>query len=141
MTTRQRLLFVNGIVLALFAVPSFFMDIRAIFLGAGPLTSLLRGMPAAGIGFLEAHGLAAILAFCFLAAGRKQAVPGRGWHITAAATHALLGIANIALWQIFVIVDNLPLGYVSTGVHFVFATLQLIAAFTSTRAAAGALRY
>ena len=127
MTTRQRLMFANGVALGLFAVPSFLLDIRAIFFGAGPLLTALRGEPSSGIGFLEAHGLAAILAFWFLYVGRTQASPARAWHFTAAAVHTLLGASNIALWQFFVFMDMLPLGYVSTGVHIVFAVLQSVA--------------
>ena len=127
MTNRQRLMFANGIVLGLFAVPSFFMDIRAIFFGAGPLVAVLRGEPSSGIGFLEAHGLAAILAFWFLYVGRTQPSPARAWHFTGAAVHTLLGGSNIALWQMFILADMLVLGYVSTGVHIVFAVLQFVA--------------
>ena len=124
---RQRLMFANGIALGLFAVPSFFMDLRAIFFGAGPLVTALRGVPSSGIGFLEAHGLAAIFAAWFLYVGRTQAAPARAWHFTGAAVHTLLGASNIALWQFFVFMDLLPLGYVSTAVHIVFAALQCVA--------------
>jgi hypothetical protein len=142
MTTRQRLMLANGIVLGLFAVPSFFMDIRAIFFGAGPLVTALRGEPSTGIGFLEAHGLAAILAFWFLYVGRTQQAPARAWHFTGAAVHTLLGASNIALWHFFVLMDMLALGYVSTGVHIVFAMLQVVAGAraASSRAAARSLR-
>jgi hypothetical protein len=37
------------------------------------------------------------------------------------------------LWQIFVIVDALPLGYVSTALHIVFAVLQTAAALSVAR--------
>ena len=141
MTSRQRLMFVNGIVLGLFAVPSVIADARAIWLDAGPLTAVLRGMPGAGIGFFEAHGLAAILAFWFLYVGRKQPSPERTWHFTAAATHALLGASNIALWQIFLVTDMLVMGYVSTTVHLVFAALQFVTGLRAPRAATGAPRY
>ena len=124
MTNRQRLMFANGIVLGLFAVPSFFMDIRAIFFGVGPLVTALRGEPSSGIGFLEAHGLAALFAFWFFYVGRTQASPARAWHFTGSAVHTLLGASNIALWHFFVFMDMLVLGYVSTAVHIVFAVLQ-----------------
>ena len=132
MTNRQRLMFANGIVLGLFAVPSFFMDIRAIFFGVGPLVTALRGEPSSGIGFLEAHGLAAILAFWFLHVGHTQASPARAWHFTGAAVHALLGGSNIALWHFFILGDMLALGYVSTGVHVLFAVLQSVAGERAT---------
>ncbi|KGQ18549.1 hypothetical protein LF41_575 [Lysobacter dokdonensis DS-58] len=142
MTSRQRLMFANGIVLGLFAIPSFFMDIRAIFFGAGPLVTALRGEPSSGIGFLEAHGLAAIFALWFLYVGRTQAPPARAWHFTGAAVHTLLGASNIALWHFFIFMDMLALGYVSTAVHIAFAVLQFVVGMraTSHRAAADALR-
>jgi hypothetical protein len=40
--------------------------------------------------------------------------------------HTLLGACNIALWQFFVFMDMLALGYVSTAVHIVFAVVQLV---------------
>jgi hypothetical protein len=70
-----------------------------------------------------------ILAVWFWRAGHT-ADPERAWHFTAAAAHTLLATCNILLWSIFVICDVLPLGYVSTGVHCVFAVLQLWAALS-----------
>jgi hypothetical protein len=119
-------MFANGIVLGLFAVPSFFMDIRAIFFGAGPLVTALRGIPSTGIGFLEAHGLAAIFAIWFFYVGLTQPKPARAWHFTGAAVHTLLGASNIALWHFFIYMDMLVLGYVSTAVHIVFAVVQFV---------------
>jgi len=133
MTNRQRLMFANGVVLGLFAVPSFFMDIRAIFFGEGPLVTALRGIPSTGIGFLEAHGLAAIFAFWFLYVGLTQPKPARAWHFTGAAVHTLLGASNIALWHFFIYMDMLALGYVSTAVHIVFAVVQFVVGARATR--------
>jgi uncharacterized protein YbbK (DUF523 family) len=79
-TTRQLVLKANGVILGLFGVISFFMlDVRAVWFDSGPQTAVLRGMPAAGVGFLEAHGLAVILAIWFWRAGRA-AYPERAWH-------------------------------------------------------------
>jgi len=131
-TTRKRILRVNSIILGLFGAISFFvLDVRGIWFNSGPQTIVLRGMPAAGVGFLEAHGLAVILAIWFWRAG-GAADPERAWHFTAAATHALLGACNITLWSIFVICDVLTLGYVSILVHCVFVVLQLWAAWSVT---------
>jgi hypothetical protein len=52
--------------------------------------------------------------------------------LTAAAVHILLGASNIALWRIFILCDVLPLGYVSTSLHCLFAVLQLMAARCAT---------
>ncbi|UHQ19026.1 hypothetical protein LVB87_12665 [Lysobacter sp. KIS68-7] len=133
MHLRQRLMFVNSVFLGMFAVVSFFMlDIRGIWFGAGPLSHVVGAQPVSGLGFLEAHGLAAILAFWFLRVSRTP--PERAWHFTASAVHTLLGSANIALWHIFTVGDAMVLGYVSTGMHIVFAVLQLFAGLRAGRA-------
>jgi hypothetical protein len=127
-TLRQRILKANAAFLGGFGSVSFFMlDVRGIWFGSGPQAAVLRGEPASGIGFLEAHGLAVILAVWFWRAGRA-ADPERAWHLTAAAVHTLLGTCNIALWRIFVLCDVLTLGYVSTALHGLFAILQFAAA-------------
>jgi hypothetical protein len=126
--TRQLVLKANAAFLGLFGAVSFFvLDVRAIWFSAGPQVAVLRGEPAAGIGFLEAHGLAVILAIWFWRASRSQS-PDRAWHLTAAAVHTLLAFANISLWRIFILCDVLTLGYVSTSLHCLFALLQLVAA-------------
>src|SRR5262245_26101622 len=127
-TVRQRILKANAAFLGGFGSVSFFMlDVRGIWFGSGPQAAVLRGEPASGIGFLEAHGLAVILAVWFWRAGRS-ASPERAWHLTAAATHTLLAAANISLWRIFILCDVLILGYVSTALHCMFVALQLAAA-------------
>src|SRR5262245_51434990 len=103
------------------------LDARGIWFDSGPQVAVLRGEPASGVGFLEAHGLAVILAVWFWRAGRNES-PDRAWHLTAAAVHTLLATANITLWRIFILCDVLALGYVSTGLHCLFVGLQLAAA-------------
>src|SRR5262245_49766209 len=111
------------------------LDARGIWFDSGPQVAVLRGEPASGVGFLEAHGLAVILAIWFWRAGRS-ASPERAWHLTAAATHTLLAAANISLWRIFILCDVLILGYVSTALHCMFVALQLVAAKYAAPAAA-----
>jgi len=103
------------------------MDLRGIFWGAGPVARVLALAPHAGIGFVEAHGLAAILGVVLW-----RAIPDRGWHLTAVAIEVLLGTANLVFWQLYVDADVLMVGYVTTVLHWVFAVLQLRAAATST---------
>ena len=125
---RQFILKANAAYLGAFAVVSFFvLDVRAIWFSGGPLVAILRGEPAAGIGFLEAHGLAAIIAFWLWRASRSM-TPERAWHFTGAAVSTLLATCNIALWRIFILCDALMLGYVSTSLHVSFAVLQLLGA-------------
>jgi hypothetical protein len=48
----------------------------------------------------------------------------RPWHVTAFAMDALLGVCNLAFWQLFVATDALAVDYLSTGLHLTFATLN-----------------
>src|SRR5262245_50715165 len=114
---KRLILKLNAAYLGAFGAVSFFaLDVRAIWFAAGPQAAVLRGEPAAGIGFLEAHGLAVILAIWLWRASRPQS-PERAWHLTGAAVATLLAISNVTLWQIFVVCDVLMLGYVSTSLH------------------------
>lgn len=130
---RRLILKANAGFLGLFGAVSFFMlDVRGIWFSSGPQAGVLRGEPASGVGFLEAHGLAVIIAIWFWRASRLEN-PDRAWHLTAAAVHTLLAAANISLWRIFILCDVLTLGYVSTSLHCLFAVLQLIAAAYASR--------
>jgi hypothetical protein len=84
---------------------------------------VIGGAPLAGIGFIEAHGLALIMGVLLW-----RAEPTRTWHVTAAAVHILLGTANLLFWQIFSVAGALIAGYVTTSLHWLFAGLQLFAA-------------
>jgi hypothetical protein len=98
-------------------------DILGSFFDRGPQRLILRDAPGAGIGFIEAHGLALILAVLLW-----RAAPVRSWHVAAASIHVLLGTANLAFWQFFVAADVLVVGYVTTALHGLFVALQLAAA-------------
>jgi hypothetical protein len=87
---------------------------------------ILENAPYAAVGFIEAHGLALILAITLW-----RMMPARSWHLTAAAMEVLLGTSNLAFWQIFVAADILAVGYVTTGLHWAFVALQLLAALPS----------
>jgi hypothetical protein len=130
---RRAILKANAAFLGLFGTVAFFMlDVRAIWFDSGPQAAILRGEPAAGVGFLEAHGLAVVLAVWFWRWG-CAASPDPAGHLTAAVVHAFLGTCNIALWRIFVVADVLALGYVSTALHIAFAVAQVVAARSASR--------
>jgi hypothetical protein len=105
------------------------MDIPGIYFNRGPESRLLTA-PYAGIGFLEAHGLAFIIGVLLW-----KVAPARTWHLTALAVQTLLGISNLLFWQIFPATDSMAAGYVFTSLHWIFVSLQLTAALTSERAA------
>jgi hypothetical protein len=59
----------------------------------------------------------------------------RSAHFTATAVVALLGTANLAFWQVFIAMDALVMGYVTTALHWTFVALNLGAALTVQRLA------
>ncbi len=122
-TTRRRILRANAIFLMLFGGSAFLLDLKAHFTGSGAQAVLTSAAPHTMVGFVEAHGLAFIIGVVLW-----RALPTRAWHLTAASVHVLLGVSNLVFWQIFIAANLLPLGYVSTGFHFLFVVLHLWAA-------------
>ena len=122
-TQRRFVLRANAIYLGVAAVAALLlMDLPGILFGRGPAGAILAAAPYAGVGMVEAHSLALILAVLLW-----RAAPARAWHLTALAVELPLGIANLAFWQIFVATDSLPMGYVTTTLHWTFVALQLLA--------------
>ena len=98
-------------------------DVPAIFFGTGPEARVLGPVRYAGLGFLEAHGLAFILGVLLW-----RTTPSRSWHLVAAFAEMLLGSANLVFWEIFSVADVMAAGYGSTTLHFPFVALNLAAA-------------
>jgi hypothetical protein len=122
-TVRQFILRANALYIGIAGCAGVIFDIRGVLYGLGPQGRALADAPYAGIGFVEAHGLAVILAVVLW-----RARPERAAHLTALAVVALLGTANLAFWQVFVAMDALTMGYVTTALHWTFAALNLAAA-------------
>jgi hypothetical protein len=122
-TNRRLLLRANAIFLLVAAAGGLRSDILGIFFDTGHVAPVVASAPHAGIGFVEAHGLAFIIGVLLW-----RAEPLRSWHLTGAAVHVLLGTANLVFWQIFIAADMLAVGYVTTSLHWTFATLQLASA-------------
>ncbi len=127
-TVRQLILRANALYIGVAGVAGVIFDIRGVLYGVGPQGRALADAPYAGIGFVEAHGLAIILAVVLW-----RAKPDRSAHLTALAVAALLGTANLAFWQGFVVMDALVMGYVTTALHWTFVALNLMAALTEKR--------
>jgi hypothetical protein len=127
MTTPRRLVLrANALYVGAAGLAGLIFDVRGVLLGVGPQGRLLAGAPHAAIGFVEAHGLAVILAVMMW---RSSSV--RSWHLAAAAMEVLLGTANLAFWEMFVATDALAVGYVTTALHWSFVLAQLLAAFAA----------
>jgi hypothetical protein len=118
-TVRQLIVRVNASYIGFFAFFGLIFDIRGVLYGVGPQGQVLAGAPLAGIGFVEAHGLALILSVVLWRSATK-----RDSHAAALAMGLLLGVSNLSFWQLFVVTDQIVLGYVSTGLHLSFAALQ-----------------
>ena len=123
---RHVLLRANETFLLAASAGGFASDVRGIFFGLGPVARIVAEAPYAGLGFIEAHGLAFILGILMW-----RAQPARGWHLTAAAIHVLLGTANLVFWQLFIVSDMLLVGYVTTALHGLFVVLQMAAAISA----------
>jgi hypothetical protein len=113
----------NAAFLGVAAIAAFLFDILGVFFGIGPQSRALINAPHAGIGFIEAHGLALILSVILW-----RAAPVRFWNLAALAIDVLLGSANLVFWDGFIAADMLPVGYVTTTLHWTFAVLQFCAA-------------
>jgi hypothetical protein len=118
------LLRANALYIGVAGSAGLLFDIRGVLYGLGPQGRVLAAAPHAAIGLVEAHGLAVILAVLLW-----RATPSRAWHLTAVAIEVLLGTSNLAFWSLFVATDALMLGYLTTGLHWMFVALQLTAAF------------
>ena len=127
-SVRLGILRANALYIGLAGFAGVIFDIRGVLYGVGPQGRALANAPHAGIGFVEAHGLAVILAVLLW-----RAYPSRSWHLTALSIVALLGTANLAFWQAFVAMDALAMGYITTALHWTFVALNLWAAVDADR--------
>ncbi len=100
-------------------------DLASYLAGAGPFGAVFRG-DATVIGVVEAHGLAVLTGIAVWAVGTNAS--GRYWHWHLAATHALLGGANVAFFEVFEQVGARAGGIAVTAVHFLFVIAQAAAA-------------
>jgi len=125
-TTRRAILRANALYIGVAGFAGMLFDIRGVLFGLGPQGRVLAQAPYAGISFVEAHGLAVILAVLLW-----RAFPTRSWHVTAMAMEILLGTSNLAFWQMFVATDALAVGYVTTALHWLFVAAQMTAAMTA----------
>ena len=121
-TIRTAILRANAVYLLVAAAGGWATDLLGVFFARGAFAPVVANAPYAGIGFVEAHGLAFIIGVLLW-----RAETLRLWHLTAVAVHILLGTANLVFWQIF-IATMLAAGYITTSLHWLFVALQLAAA-------------
>lgn len=121
-TLRNLIVRGNALFLMLASTGGLVADIAASFFGRGAEAALLADSPGAGVGFIEAHGLALIIGVA-----AWSAAYARQWHLGLTAVHALLGTVNLAFWQVFIDTDLLAVGYATTILHFAFVAAHLLA--------------
>jgi len=122
---RARLLLIaDALFLAVMGLFGLFSDLASFNASAGPFGAMFANDPRV-IGVVEAHGLALIAGLAGLAALRTSTATPRHWHAHFAAVHLLLGGANLAFFQVFVMIGGTTGGIAVTAVHFAFAAAQL----------------
>ena len=129
-STRTLLLRTDAVLLALFGLFGFAMDLLGYFAGIGAWKGIFFNDPLA-IGVVEAHGLAIVIAILLLrqAPTNDQVV----WHLTAMTVHLLLGICNLVFWQVFINSSAVSLGIAATTYHFLYLIANSAAAFLTRR--------
>ena len=118
------LLKLDAIFLIVSGIFGLVADLASYGAGAGPFGSVFLDNVLV-IGVVEAHGLALSTGVAVLAV---SAATPRYWHWHLAATHALLGGANVAFFEVFENVGARGGGIAVTAVHFAFVILQIAAA-------------
>lgn len=128
---RRIIMLADGLFLVSMGAVGAVSDVVGSFWGIGPAASILIQLPAAGVGFLEAHGLAVISGVQLLRPPRESLFRQ---HAVAVAVHVLLGTCNLLFWRlVFEAFGMLAMGYATTALHIAFAGLQLFASVRSYR--------
>ncbi|RUU02117.1 hypothetical protein EOD23_20350 [Mesorhizobium sp. USDA-HM6] len=122
---------INAGFLVLASAGGLATDVAGSFFGRGAEAVLLGDAPGAGIGFIEAHGLALIIGVTLW-----RVAYSCNWHAVLAAVHMLLGTANLLFWPFFIAADVPVVGYVTTAAHWLFVVAHLAALTGSNRLAA-----
>ena len=117
----SRLIAADGVFLAVMAVFGLTQDILSYAWGAGKFESFLFSDPRA-IGFIEAHGLAGLIAVASLVCARHNRL---FWHAILGAVHLLLGGCNLLFFAGFVATGETSFAIAVTTVHFGFTTAHL----------------
>ena len=118
---RRLVMMVDGGFLVLAGTTQAIVEVVGHHLGRGPLGRIFDHSPYT-IGWVEAHGLAALTRPLFLMVGGRDGQ--RFWHAFALAVHVLLGAANLVFWTSFVAFNTMPLGMLATAIHLGFIVAQ-----------------
>lgn len=89
---RSRILRADAILLFMFGMFGLTEDLSSYLAGTFVLKGALLSNPLA-VGFVEAHGLALIMAVLFFVNTKTNDT--KQWHVTALTLHLFLGICNL----------------------------------------------
>jgi hypothetical protein len=124
---RSRILRTNAVLLFMFGVFGITEDLSSYLDGTFVLKGALLHNPLA-VGFVEAHGLALIMAVLFFVNANINDT--EQWHITAVTLHLFLGICNLFFWQGFINLNIVRMGAVATIFQFVFVIAHGVALYS-----------
>ncbi len=122
--SRQILLLINGGALAVVGAAQVSLELLSYYAGVGIYGPRFHNSPYV-VGWVEAHGLAALIGVSFIAVGAFDG--GRRWHVVALCVHLLLGTANLVFWSHFSAFGMVGAGIVATTGHLLLVTAHLIA--------------
>jgi hypothetical protein len=122
--SRRILLLINGGALAMVGVAQVILELLSYYAGVGIYGPLFHNSPYV-VGWVEAHGLAALIGILFLAVAASDRGPR--WHLVALCVHLLLATANILFWSGFRAFGMVGAGIVATTSHLLLVTAHLIA--------------
>ena len=119
----------DGLFLAVVGVVQVVFELLSYYAATGPYGDTFAGSPYI-VGWVEAHGLAAIVGIALLSVATRDG--RRFWHVMAAVVHVLLGSANLVFFDAFIAWGLVPAGVASTVAHVVFVIAH-VAAYAVSR--------
>lgn len=128
--TRRGLFVADGLFLGVTGLVQLVFELVAYHTGGGPLGHIFDGSHLT-IGWVEAHGQAALIGILFLTVARRDL--RRFWHTFGLAEHALLGGANLYFWSSFGHYDVVPMGVLATAAHVGFVVAHAWCLATTAR--------
>lgn len=113
----------DGLFLLLAGSVQIVLEFAGHFWHAGPHATIFGSSPYT-IGFVEAHGLAALVGLLLFRAASGARTPF--WYGFAVAVHLLLGGANLLFWDSFATFGLGNAGKAATLLHLLFIVAQSV---------------
>lgn len=123
---------IDGIFLAVVGTLAGITDLASYFFGKGPFGQTYFQNSIA-IGGFEAHGLAVIAGFVLFL--NSKSPDAAFFSKVAIAIHSVLGISNLIWFQVFLDTSTIPMGIITTVIHFTLVFFHCIALYDKRRSA------